>query len=285
MRWLERGIRRAQTSLDYVARFGPAAGPATILRIGWARLRRRPFIDVSIPGTARRVRLRMHDYCDYRVFTDIFVDECYRLDGMRQAERAFDTAGRETLIVDCGANNGCSALWYALRYPAATVVAIEPEAENYALMCANVAGCANVETIRAAVWDCETELAIVPQGKAGAWAFQTHPLEHRSGADDRTPTVTLDAILARYPSAERILVKIDIEGAEGTVFAATSAWLDRVDVLVVELHDWMLPWQGTSRSVLSRTMRLPMDVLFAGENAIFFRDRSRQPALEAAQRL
>src|SRR5262249_17417794 len=40
--------------------------------------------------------------------------------------------GREPLIVDCGANIGLSARYFATEYPAARIVAVEPDIENAA---------------------------------------------------------------------------------------------------------------------------------------------------------
>ena len=43
------------------------------------------------------------------------------------------------LIIDAGANNGCSAIFFARKYPSAEIVAIEMEKGNYELMARNVA--------------------------------------------------------------------------------------------------------------------------------------------------
>jgi FkbM family methyltransferase len=38
--------------------------------------------------------------------------------------------GQTPLILDLGANIGASAVWFAVRYPAAHIVAFEPHPDN-----------------------------------------------------------------------------------------------------------------------------------------------------------
>jgi FkbM family methyltransferase len=262
-------VGRVKNVLDLLQVYGFVPGITTAFGFAAARLGRRQSYDMQIPGSNRRVKLRLPDQADFRVFTDIFVRRCYDLDAFPQSQRALAGSGY-MLIVDCGANNGCSSVWFSHRYPDATIVSVEPERGNFALLCENIGENTNVEPICAAVWDSKTELEITG---SSAWAYQTTPAQGGSDQARRTPTVTVDEILQRYPTAERVIVKIDVEGAEGTIFKEPPAWLDRVDVLIVELHDWMLPWQGTARRVLSKVTSYPMDIVIAGECAICFRDR------------
>ena len=37
------------------------------------------------------------------------------------------------------------------------------------------------------------------------------------------------------------ILKIDIEGAEKEVFSDTSAWIEKVDSIIIELHERMKP--------------------------------------------
>jgi hypothetical protein len=141
-------------------------GITTVFGFAAARLGRRGSYEMQIPGSNRRVKLRLPDQADFRVLTDIFVRRCYDLDAFQQSERAL-AGSSDMLIVDCGANNGCSSLWFSHRYPNATIVSIEPERGNFALLCENIGDNTNVEPICAAVWDSKTELEIVG---SSAWA-------------------------------------------------------------------------------------------------------------------
>ena len=46
------------------------------------------------------------------------------------------------------------------------------------------------------------------------------------------------------------IVKIDIEGAEADVFASDTDWFNETPVVIVELHDWLMPKQGTAAEFL-----------------------------------
>ena len=75
------------------------------------------------------------------------------------------------LIVDGGANIGTATLYFALKYPSAKIIAIEPELENFKLLARNCAGLPNVELRQAALWPTSEKLELSnPFGKE-AWSF------------------------------------------------------------------------------------------------------------------
>jgi FkbM family methyltransferase len=267
---------RLKTVLDYVERYGVADGILATARILGARACGIPFVTLRIPGSREQVRVRS-TALDVRVFNQIFIWRDYDIDQFEHAKRFEDD--RPTLIVDCGANIGCSAIWFARRYPQARVVAIEPEAGNFAQLVHNARAYSTIEPVHAAVWSSVTEV-VIANPDADSWAFRTESAPQDPALRARTiPTVTLDGILARHPDAGRVIVKIDVEGAETELFSTNTSWLERVDLLVVELHDWMLPWRQTARPVLARLAELPMDFLSRGENLFCFRDaRAALPA-------
>ncbi len=71
---------------------------------------------------------------------------------------------------------------------------------------------------------------------------------------------------------ENLLVaKIDIEGFENELFSANTDWVDDVQALVVETHDWMLPGQAVANNLLSVISQKPRDFVIHGEHIISFR--------------
>jgi hypothetical protein len=68
------------------------------------------------------------------------------------------------------------------------------------------------------------------------------------------------------------IAKIDIEGAEADLFAANTGWVQSFDLVIIELHDWMLPGQGTSRNFLKCIANLDRDFLHIGENIFSIRN-------------
>jgi hypothetical protein len=69
------------------------------------------------------------------------------------------------------------------------------------------------------------------------------------------------------------LVKIDIEGAEQDLFSCNVEWIEKFPILIIELHDWLLPSQGTSRNFLKAIAPLDRDFVFFGENIFSIANR------------
>ena len=167
-------------------------------------------------------------------------------------ERANDCVDLETAewIIDAGANVGYTAVWFAERYPTARIIAIEPEAENFEILCANVAHEPRIIPLCAAL----TPAGVPPQRVVTAVqdsspaAFQTVDADSSTDSDLSTAVdaVDMDSLLERFGIEHLDLLKMDIEGAEKAVFADCTDWIDRVEAIIVEVHDRLLP--GCSES-------------------------------------
>lgn len=155
-------------------------------------------------------------------------------------------------MVDAGANIGLVSVYWAIRFPEARILAIEPEANNFDMLQRNTAPYTNITPIRAALWDKNTQLIVIDSG-SGEWAFVTRercsPGEYGHGAAVRGMTV--DQLMQEYGLETIDVLKIDIEGSEKEVFQDPSLWIGRVDTLIVELHDRMRA--GCSRSFYNAT--------------------------------
>ncbi len=139
------------------------------------------------------------------------------------------------VIVDLGANVGYSSAYFLTRYPACSVIAVEPDADNFAAMERNLrAYGARVQTLLAAAWSSPGRLALRTDAfrGGGAWARQV-----QADNDGKIEAIDIDALMQRYRLPKISILKMDIEGAEVEVFKGSLDWLDRVDVLVAELHD------------------------------------------------
>ncbi|MGH9187534.1 MAG: FkbM family methyltransferase, partial [Acidimicrobiales bacterium] len=137
-------------------------------------------------------------------------------------------------IVDCGANIGCSAVWFLHRYRGARLICVEPDAGNVEVCRRNVAPWADrVEVIHAAVWSSHEPVEIV-DGKDLEWAFRMQPATRADGS--RVASVTMDDLVRRSPDGRVDVLKMDVEGAEREVFSHAGAWLDVVGNIAIELH-------------------------------------------------
>jgi FkbM family methyltransferase len=152
-------------------------------------------------------------------------------------------SGRQPLIVDCGANIGCSVLWFNARYPEAHIVAIEPASDNFELLSANCAGL-DVDLRQAGVAGADGYSYLKDTG-GGGMAYRTEA----NGDGPEIAMVSIQTVLASKP-AERyalFLLKVDIEGAEMGLFDENSETLAEFPLIILEPHDWMLPGQLSSR--------------------------------------
>lgn len=71
---------------------------------------------------------------------------------------------------------------------------------------------------------------------------------------------------------EPYIAKIDIEGGEEALFSCDTEWVDRFPLLIIELHDWLLPRSGSSRNFLSCVARRDRDFVYLGENVFPIRN-------------
>jgi FkbM family methyltransferase len=227
-------------------------------------------IEFGIPEAPDRVRLRPGS--DMYVYEQVFLHHDYLITDWPQTaalREAYDTilrAGNKPLVVDCGANIGLSAIWFSSMFPKATVVAIEPDESNFAALTRNVEQRSQVVPLQAGVWDRPTSLKIANEG-AEAWALQVK--EDRAG-EGGIQAVTIPEILASDRDYRLLIVKIDIEGAEVQLFRSNTEWVDITPLLIIELHDWQIPWRSTGHAFFRTTSRVERDYRIRGENMYAF---------------
>jgi FkbM family methyltransferase len=175
--------------------------------------------------------------------------------------------GETPLIVDCGANIGLSALYFALHLPKAKIVGIEPAWDNVAIARMNTAHNPLIEIVEAAVYNEMTSLELA-NPEAEKFAYQIRESNKQTGT--AVTAVTIDALMRRYGATRNLIVKVDIEGGEDALFRSNTDWLDHTDLLIVETHDWLFPGQGTSSSLFKAIAGRKFEVIHKGEYISFF---------------
>ena len=184
--------------------------------------------------------------------------------------------GKRPLIIDAGANIGASSLFFASFFDRSHVLAVEPEQQNFALLSHNARQVDNIRCIHGAISAQTGTFGVFdPQldhvGFRSAKLPEEHNDEHWTGA-------TVDAYSMRDlmemapPDAEPFMVKIDIEGGESDLFSKNTSWIDLFPVMIVELHDWMLPASGSSRNFLCAVAATGRDFVQIGENTFSIRN-------------
>jgi FkbM family methyltransferase len=201
----------------------------------------------------------------------VFVEQQYSLSRFHNAQaritaryEAILSEGSVPIIVDGGANIGASALWFAKEYPRATILAVEPDPNTFALLTENVGS--GVIPLKAALG---AEAGFVEvQVNTQAWMTRT------VRAEEGLSVSTVQELLSIVPNGKLFIVKIDIEGFEKDLFASNTSWIEQAFVIYIEPHDWMLPGEATSRSFMLAIAPHDFEIYIAGENLTFVRSTS-----------
>lgn len=209
------------------------------------------------------------DSSDISVIRQIFREKVYDIRRLRRfpelvkfAQLAGATA-RDPLIVDAGANIGASALYFASMCPEARVVCIEPDVHNYQLLVENTQGL-KVRPLLGAVAATSKLLRVVDVGE-GYWGYQTTPAVHEEA--DSIRAVTMNEIFdAHAENCFPFIVKIDIEGGEEDLFTTNVEWVTQTPLIIIELHDWLLPSRHTALPFLRCMAELDRDFVTIGED-------------------
>lgn len=211
-------------TLRYVNRFG--------WRAGWQATRlhgpQNAVVAVQLPGFAHPFWARTGT-SDVATFDEVFMAREYEL-----PFADFSPAH----ILDLGANVGYASLCFAARWPRAHILAVEPDAGNFRFLTRNTQAWARITPLHAAVWAHPTRV-VVANPDAAPNALRMCESAGTATGDIEAFTV---AQLIEHTGRPRVdLLKMDVEGAEAAILSHSADWLDRVDVLVIELHDRMVP--------------------------------------------
>jgi FkbM family methyltransferase len=236
-------------------------------------------VTVTMPGFPHPMYLRAGT-SDMYTFLQVIMHPEYEIRPFPQFQKLKDlyqksrAEGRRPLIIDCGANIGLSAVWFSLLFPEARIFAVEPDADNIKVAQRNLAAYPNVTLLHGAIWDHPKELTISDTTVA-PWAYRMK--EAQEGAarnpDNILKAFTIPEIMDMADTPQALIVKIDIEGAEATLFRSNTEWVGLTDLIAIELHDWMLPKQRTSAPFIRSFANLDFDLLQRGENLFVFLDR------------
>jgi FkbM family methyltransferase len=253
-------LKRRARRLTYVAGVARLLGFRQTLSFALARARRSKVpLALHVRGLSHPVYLRA-DGTDLNCFWQIF----------GQRDCAIDLPRPPRAIVDGGAHIGFASIYFANRFPQATIIAVEPEAANYALARQNLAPYPNVHLVRGGIW-CRDAWLAIKNPHADSWAFRV--LEVADHAEGSFQGHSIDSLLRSFGLDGAELVKLDIEGAEIEVFGrGTLRWLDRTEAVVIELHG-----REAERVVGQAMDALGLAHRRRGEKVIFVRELEETP--------
>ncbi len=262
---------------NYIRTFGTSHG----IRLWWQielRLRNSKgdpgTIRVVVPGWPHPVHLRRNS-SDASIFWQVVVLQQYAIDNFSQAKPARELHsrlvrdGKSPVILDCGANIGLAALWLNHRFAGSRIICVEPEKSNLAVLHANTAPYPNIEVFAGGIWR-EPAWLQIENTRVGNASFRVSPATQQTPGAIRAYSIE-ELVRAADPDP-LFAIKMDIEGSESEVFAGNiESWITQAAMIMIEIHDWLLPGQGTSRNLFRALGQYPYDVVLSGENMILFR--------------
>ncbi len=182
--------------------------------------------------------LRNHS-SDVPTFRQVFINSGYK----------FNVSKPPEVLIDAGANIGLESICFANKYPNAKIISIEPEESNFQLLKKNVAPYNNIIPVQAALWNKNGTINLVDPG-LGHWGFMTDRISNAGSSFGsqchEVKSITVGRIIDDYGLDTIDILKVDIEGAEKEVFSDSSAWIGKINALIIELHERMK--QGCNRS-------------------------------------
>ena len=232
--------------------------------------RPRRWIRFRAQGYPHAIHLRAHT-------SDVFAADQVLV---REEYHPLTRVQNPRVIIDCGANIGCTSVYLLTRFPEARLIAVEPDAENCSVCERNLSGFGRRATVlRGGIWHRDAWLC-VERGKFRdglEWSYQVR--ECAATEPGAVPAFTIDA-LRHQVGADRIdILKLDVEGTERLLFSHDcDSWLERTDCLAVEVHD-----DASRQAVLGALARHPFDLTQVGETTYcFWRPSCTAPATGVA---
>lgn len=209
-------------NMSFVALLNRLFGPWSGLRLVVAHLLRCKRVEVLLRPVGQRIICRPWTG-DFAALREIFKNEALPEVALVNAR----------YVADLGANVGYATQCLATIYPEAAILSVEPDKENYDLLSENTLGLENVIVRNYAVGKHDGWLALSNAGSDSV----SRKFEKMVTSGYGVRAVTMQTLLeeVRFPRLD--VVKIDIEGAEKELFAASDlSWLDGVVLIMIEFH-------------------------------------------------
>ncbi len=207
---------------------------------------------VHIPLRRHRVLIDGYHLPDWKVLSGVFIDGIY------------DTDYHEAIVVDVGAHRGLYSA-FALHAECAVLVAFEPAPSNFSFLQYNI------DSFRSP-WQTTVAHQKAVGGRTGSvefhvysesWSHSTVARRGKTSVEHITvDQVTFDSAveealsLAHTSDAARLIVKIDVEGAEYDILeAASRRTLERIDELFIEAHGGEAAFKSVARRLEEACLR------------------------------
>jgi FkbM family methyltransferase len=195
---------------------------------------------------------------DLPVFRQVFLDLEYEfLKGSKDSK----------IIIDAGANIGMFTKFLNPIFPNSKFICIEPEPSNFDVLKRNIGNNNNVSLLQKALWNDDKGVTININPKYGEWGATT---SNTKETGTKIESITMEQLLNKFDIKEVDILKIDIEGAENSLFQGDLNWMKKTKTIIIELHDFMD--NGSSNNFFKSLETIkPYNFSVVGENIIINR--------------
>jgi len=142
-------------------------------------------------------------------------------------------------IIDAGCNIGLTTYRLLNIFKSAQVFCLEPDSENFKQLQKNLSiYSSQVVLLPLALWDKEEKLYINSNFRDGR-EWGRNVTNYQASPEFEIKGITLGMIIQTYNIKKIDILKIDIEGSEGTIFQDSNdlTFLDITKIIAMEIHD------------------------------------------------
>jgi FkbM family methyltransferase len=256
-----------------------------IIKIFIQLLKKKTFIPISLPFftnqifynkcSKKLVKFKIRDHVDYRVVNQIFNEENYSLKKFiryKEIKKKYDDLVKKKLkplILDCGGHIGLASKYFSIIYPHSKIILIEPEIENFNQSKKNNLNNNNIEFLNGGIGSENAKCKVFDPG-IGNWGYRV-----KKNNKGDCNIFSVNHFLKKFKKKNEIpfIIKIDVEGSENELFSKNVKWIDVFPIIIIELHDWMMPATSNSRNFLRAISKRNRDFLYSGENIFSIKNK------------
>lgn len=171
------------------------------------------------------------------------------------------------VIIDAGACIGMFSRMINKICKNSTIIAIEPETNNFNLLVKNTKKYNNIICKKNGLWNKKCNL-IVEESSNGAWGFTVKEAKNNEKYDINA--ISIENIINEYKIDTIDILKLDIEGSEVEVFDKNcERWLNKVKVCIIEFHERKRP--KSSKKIINIMKKNNFDYFIYTENYVFIK--------------
>ncbi len=181
------------------------------------------FPDTSYPFYYKKVLKEMGGY-----FAKIIKGDIYK---------KIQTNKPINLIIDLGANFGSASICFAIRYPNATILSLEPVKETYHILSKNIKPYKNILGYNCAASNKTGFSKIyIDNEKMGRSSLIKNHLNYSFNFSEKIKTIDFKEFLETNNIDKVDILKVDVEGSESDIFQTIKKRLNDINIIYIEIH-------------------------------------------------